>query len=324
VRQAFIKSLVDIAEGDPRVVLLTGDLGYLALEPFSERFSDRFFNVGVAEQNMVGLATGLAEAGYIPFVYSIATFAALRPYEFIRHGPIHHRLPIRIVGVGGGFEYGHNGVSHHALEDVGVMRIQPGISVIAPADAEQASAALAATWELPGPVYYRIGKNDNARVPGLNGRFELGCVQMIGAATDVLFITMGAVTAEAVAAADALRRLGVSCAVAVVSSLRPKPDQDLAGALTAVPVAIAVEAHYIDGGVGSLVAEIIAERSIPCRLVRCGVAAMPGGITGSESYYHREHGLSAAALVETALHVLQPLSSVTDSRQRVLRVVSST
>src|SRR5205807_1062265 len=142
MRRAFTNMLVELAEHDPRIMLLTGDLGYLALEPFSERFPDRFFNVGVAEQNMVGLATGLAEAGFIPFVYSIVTFATLRAYEFIRNGPIGHGLPVRLVGIGGGMEYGTAGRSHHGLEDVGVMRLQPGIGVVAPADFQQARTAM--------------------------------------------------------------------------------------------------------------------------------------------------------------------------------------
>src|SRR5438093_3574694 len=141
MRRAFVNTLVELAESDPRILLLTGDLGYLALEPFSERFPDRFFNVGVAEQNMVGLATGLAEAGFIPFVYSIVTFASLRPYEFIRNGPILHQLPVRIVGVGGGFEYGPQGATHHGLEHVGVMRVQPGIAATARADYAQLACA---------------------------------------------------------------------------------------------------------------------------------------------------------------------------------------
>jgi transketolase len=132
----------------------------MALEPFMEKHADRFFNIGVAEQNMVGIATGLAESGFIPFVYSIVTFATLRPYEFIRNGPVWHRLPVRIVGVGGGFEYGAQGLSHHGLEDVGVMRVQPGMTVVAPADHEQMATALRATWNADGPVYYRIGKDD--------------------------------------------------------------------------------------------------------------------------------------------------------------------
>src|SRR5262245_38555337 len=109
MRRAFVTTLTELAARDPRILLLTGDLGYLALEPFVERFPGRFFNVGVAEQNMIAVATGLAEAGFLPFVYSIAPFAALRPYEFIRNGPVLHQLPVRVVGVGAGFDYGHNG-----------------------------------------------------------------------------------------------------------------------------------------------------------------------------------------------------------------------
>ena len=117
------------------IVLLTGDLGFTVVEPFAERFPVRFFNVGVAEQNMLGVATGLAEAGFVPFVYSIATFATLRSYEFVRNGPVLHHLPVRVVGVGGGLEYGMNGVTHYALEDIAIMRTQPGMTVLAPADA---------------------------------------------------------------------------------------------------------------------------------------------------------------------------------------------
>ena len=174
MRGAFAQTLVQLAEEDERVLLLTGDLGYMVLEPFAQRFPDRFFNVGVAEQNMVGLASGLAEAGFIPFLYSIAPFAVLRPYEFIRNGPVMHGFQVRIAGVGGGFEYGHNGLTHFGLEDVGVLRILPGMTVVAPADHAQARNALRSTWNMPGPVYYRLGKDDSVTVGGLDGRFELG------------------------------------------------------------------------------------------------------------------------------------------------------
>src|SRR5206468_2385099 len=139
MRRSFVDTLIELAECDPRVVLLTGDLGFMVVEPFVERFPDRFFNMGVAEQNMVGVATGLAEAGFIPYVYSIVTFATLRPYEFIRNGPVLHQLPVRIVGVGGGYGYGPAGPTHHGVEDIGVMRMQPGLAVIAPADNRQAA-----------------------------------------------------------------------------------------------------------------------------------------------------------------------------------------
>ena len=305
MRAAFVKTLVGMAERDPQILLLTGDLGYLALEPFADRFPKRFFNVGVAEQNMVGLATGLAEGGFIPFVYSIVPFATLRPYEFIRNGPIQHRLPVRIVGVGGGFEYGSNGLSHYGLEDVGVMRIQPGITVIAPADHQQASAALLASRDLPGPVYYRLGKDDQTVIPGLDGRFELGKIQRIGEGSALALISMGSLASEAAAAAQTLAAQGVACSLLIVACLNPAPVDELAGVLKEFPVALTVEAHYRVGGLGSLVAEVIAERGVNCRLVRCGVHSMPHGVSGSQRYLHHAYGLSCEALVETALHALQ-------------------
>jgi transketolase len=301
MRGAFVRTLTELAAEDGRILLLTGDLGYMALEPFSERFPDRFLNVGVAEQNMVGTATGLAEAGFIPFVYSIVTFATLRPYEFIRNGPVWHRLPVRIVGVGGGFEYGPQGVSHHGLEDVGVMRVQPGITVIAPADHRQMASALRATWDLPGPVYYRIGKDDRSEVPGLDGRFTRARAEVVRSGDDVVLITSGSVAGEATAAADALAGRGVRAAVLVVASVQPAPTDDLVAALGRVPLAFTVEAHYLNGGLGSLVAETIAEHRLGCRLVRCGVRTGADGVSGSQRWLHDAHGLSAAALEDAVL-----------------------
>lgn len=307
MRIAFRQALGELAERDPRVLLLTGDLGYMVLEPFAEKFPDRYFNVGVAEQNMVGLATGLAEAGFIPFVYSIVTFASLRPYEFIRNGPILHHLPVRIAGIGGGFEYGTAGRTHHGLEDVGIMRIQPGLTLIAPADHAQARNALLATWDLPGPIYYRLGKDDKTIVPGLEGRFTLGRAEVIAEGSDLLIVTMGAIASEVAAAAQALAAEGVSTMVIVISSLNPAPTEDLAKVLARFPLALTVEAHYAVGGVGSLVAEVIAEQGLNCRIVRCAVRTMPNGLSGSQDYLYRAHGLSSELLAKTALRAMHEI-----------------
>jgi transketolase len=305
VRKTFARTLAELAGNDPRIFLLTGDLGFSALEEFSERFPERFLNMGVAEQNMIGVATGLAEDGFLPFCYSISTFASMRPYEFIRNGPIHHQLPVRIVGVGGGFEYGNAGVTHFALEDLGLMRLQPGLTLIAPADHQQTRTALLATWDLPGPVYYRIGKDDETTVPGLNGRFQLGRAHTITAGDDLLMIALGSIANEAVAADATLRRQGIHATVMIVSSLNPAPLQDLTKALTRFDVALTVEAHYICGGIGSLVAEVIAEQGLDCRLARCGVNRQPDGLTGSQRYLEHAHGLSSEALVEAATAAVQ-------------------
>jgi transketolase len=304
LRAAFTTTLIEIAEGDDRVLLLTGDLGYKVLEPFAERCPKRFFNVGVAEQNMIGLATGLAECGFFTFAYSIATFATMRAYEFIRNGPVLQRLPVRVVGVGGGFEYGTAGPSHHALEDIGIMRLQPGLTVLAPADPAQAASVLRATWNHAGPIYYRIGKNDGDVVPDLDGRFTLGRTEIVRAGTDLIILTMGSVTPQVVFASDDLRRSGISTAVAIVSTLNPASKDDLSRHLQSFGTALTVEPHYATGGLGSLVAEVIADRGIGCRLHRLGVHEPADGHTGSDDYYLRRHGLSRDAIVKSAKRAL--------------------
>jgi transketolase len=299
MRDDFIAELAQLAEADERVALLTADLGYLVLDVFSNKFPDRFFNVGVAEQNMVGIATGLAEAGYIPFVYSIATFATMRPYEFIRNGPILHNLPVRVIGVGGGFDYGHNGITHFALEDYALMRSQPGIEVVAPADSSQARVALRATHDVRGPIYFRIAKS-GMPIPGLNGRFANGHAQVIGDGTDLALIAIGSIAREAQLAVELLADAGVNATLAIVSTFNPSPVDQLAALLDRVPLAISVEAHYVNGGLGSLVAETIAERGLGCRLIRAGVDVTPRGLAGSQQFLEDRFGLSAPRLVATA------------------------
>lgn len=275
----------------------------MALEPFAEAHPDRFFNVGVAEQNMTGMATGLAEAGYVPFIYSIVTFAVLRPFEFIRNGPIAHRLPVRIVSVGGGVEYGHNGISHYGLEDVGVLRTQPGITIVCPCDPAQARSAVADTWDLPGPVYYRLGKDDRAVLPGLDAQFSLTQATRLHDGDDILILALGAVAHEALAAASHLEEHGVHASVLAVSSF--DCADHLVGELKRFPAVLTVEAHYTTGGLGSWVSELVAENGIPCKVVRCGVGTLPDGTSGSQAFLHERHGFSASRLVESALQILK-------------------
>ena len=250
---------------------------------------------------MVGTATGLAEGGYIPYVYSIATFASMRAFEFIRNGPILHRLPVRIVAVGGGWEYSTAGPTHHGIEDVGIMRTQPGIALVVPADPQQVRTAMLATGDLTGPVYFRIGKDDKAHVPGLDGRFGLGRLEVVCDGADLLILAMGSVASEARIAADPLRKQGINTTVGVVASVSPAPTEDLTDLLSRFPTAVTVETHYVNGGLGSLVCEAVAEGGLPCRVTRCGIRATPTGVTGSQEYLNHTYGLTSDAIVTAAL-----------------------
>lgn len=305
MRKAFIDGLIRIAAEDERVILLTGDLGYMVMEPFRERFPDRFINAGVAEQNMIGVATGLAEAGLRPYTYSIATFASLRPFEFIRNGPVLHHLPVRMVGMGMGFEYGHGGPSHYALEDIGALRTFPGLTVVIPADSAQTTTALLNTSDLAGPVYYSLGKDDRAFVPGLDGRFELARVQVVREGEDIAIVAMGSIAQEAVAAATGLAGQGIQATVVVVSNFNPDPEDDLVAIVARFRHVITVEAQTISGGLAACVGLQIAKHGLACRLHPLAVRESPDGTTGSPADRWRKYSLDRVHIADVALAAMQ-------------------
>jgi len=305
MRKAFIDTLVDIARVDDRIMLLTGDLGFMILEPFARAFPGRFLNVGVAEANMINVATGLALVGFIPFVYSAATFVSMRCYEQIRNGPVYHRLPLRIVGVGGGFDYGFSGYSHYGIEDVGVMRLQSTLFIVVPADSLQLTSALKATQTHPGPVYYRLGKTERTPVAGLDGRFEPRKCVTIGTGKNVLLITMGDMAHEVLAAADVLRDHGVASTTVIVSSFNPAPEEHVCEILKGFSLAISVEDHSVQGGLGSWTSELVGRFNIPCRLTCLGITdAHLNGVSGTNIYLKKQAGLSSESIADAALKLL--------------------
>jgi transketolase len=298
MRAALIETLTELADADERVFLLTADLGWSVVEPFAERFPDRFLNVGVAEANMAGVAAGLALTGLVPFVYSIATFSSMRCYEQVRNGAVLHRLPVRVVGIGGGFAYGHAGPTHHALEDLALARVQPGMTTIAPGDPDQTRAVVRACLDMPGPVYLRIGKGGNPSLPGLDGRFALDRPELLRPGGDLLLLATGGIAHEALKAADLLEPGGISAAVALMAHLPLTAGPVLIELLGEYPFVVTVEEGFVTGGLGSLVAESIARHGLRCRLLTAGVRRSFSPVGGSEAYLRRRHGLDAESLAE--------------------------
>jgi transketolase len=298
MRQAFVQTLCEMAETDDRIVLLTGDLGYMALEPFRDRFPARFFNVGVAEQNLIAVANGLAHAGFRPYAYSIAPFIALRALEFTRNGAVEHRWPLRIIGMGTGFDYGSAGSTHYAVEDIAVMRTMPGLLVVVPADSRQAARAIAATRAHEGPIYYSLSKQDTALPCDLE--FEPGRLNVLRPGAELAMIGMGATAGAVLAAADQLSALGCPASAAIVSSFNPDPDDDISRFLSDARWVLTAEAQSISGGLGACVAGVIATRGLACRLSMAAVRRSPDGTSGSAAYQLQRHGLDAASLVSRA------------------------
>ncbi len=300
MRRPFVQELVALADADPRIVLLTGDLGYTVLEPFQERFPDRFINAGISEQNMMGMATGLAEAGMRPFVYSIAPFVVLRPYEFFRNGAVLQRLPVCIVGVGGGVDYSHEGGTHFSLEDIAVLRPFETVRIVVPADIDDAVIATRVVAAHEGPSYLRLGKDEQWRMMGPPLSTDLA-PRSIREGSDALLLCLGPMVRAGLAAADILADEGYSAGVAVVSSFNAGDDDALADLIASYSHAFTIEAHFRVGALGSRAAEVIAERGLPTSLTRCGFSSELDGRSGSVAWWMDRANMSPAALASQVM-----------------------
>jgi transketolase len=305
MRAALIETLMELAERDPKVFLLTADLGFSVVERFASRYPTRFLNVGVAEANMIGIATGLATRQYTPYCYSMSTFTTMRAYEQIRDGPVLHGLPVRLIGIGGGFAYGHAGITHFGLEDYAVGRAQPRLAVVSPCDPPQTSAAVRAMHAHPGPVYFRIGKGGDPVIPELGGRFRPGELEVMSEGSAALLLSTGSISVEMIAAARLLASQGFPCTTAAVPCLSPFRARALVDLMKPHRLVATVEEHYTTGGLGSLVAEIIADHGLAHRLHRIGVSGMPTGVSGSQAFHRRRSGLNREAIAATLADLLR-------------------
>lgn len=289
MRTAFIETLCELAAADPRVCLITADLGFSVLERFQERFPDRFINVGVAEQNMTGIAAGLALTGRIPFTYSIANFPTIRCLEQIRNDVCYHRLPVRIVGVGGGFAYGAAGYTHHGVEDLAVMRSLMGMTVLAPGDPQETRLATRALLSFPGPAYLRLGKANEPNVHAVAPPFEIGRAIQLREGRDATLITTGGLLQYAVQSADILQREhGISCRLLSMPTIKPLDRKQVQEAATKTKLIVTVEEHNITGALGSAVAEVLAEMRNPRAVLRrYGVPDQPYHLVGDQEHLRR-------------------------------------
>lgn len=299
MRDAFIAALTDLAENDPSVVLITGDLGFGVLTNFWERFPNQFINAGVAEQNMTAIACGMALEGYKTYTYSIGNFPTLRCLEQIRNDVCYHDANVTVVAVGGGFSYGQLGMSHFATEDLAIMSSLPNMEVVVPADPWEAGLLTKQMYDRPGPKYFRLDKGA-AGLP-VDTSVTLGGVRVIGEGRDVAIVAAGGIVVEALRAKAELDGKGVAARVVVLNSLKPLNEAALAEALDGVRDVITLEEHNTRNGLGTQIADVLlTRRVVPERFVKLGLDDCYPSQVGDQDFLRNAYGMSAAHVVEAA------------------------
>lgn len=310
MRTAFIKELFELAKQDERIVLIVGDLGFGVVTPFMEQLPKQFLNAGVAEQNMTGIATGMALSGKIALTYSIANFPTLRCLEQVRNDVCYHNANVKIVSVGGGFTYGAMGATHHAIEDMAVMRSLPGLTVVAPGDPVEARAATRAIIAYHGPCYLRLGKAGEPIVHQASIEFELGKAIRMREGKDVTLISTGGILLNVVRAAELLQKEGLKTRVLSMHTVKPVDAEAVLTAARETEAIFTVEEHSVLGGLGSAVAEILAEsEGIKVPFKRIGLPSAFSPHIGTQEYMQQQHGLTGEAIAKTVTRALRTATS---------------
>ena len=304
MRTAFFKTLEELAADDPRIFLVVGDLGFGVVESFASRFPRQYLNAGVAEQNMTGVAAGLALSGKIVFTYSIANFPTLRCLEQLRNDVCYHNADVKVVAVGGGYAYGALGMTHHATEDIAILRSLPQMTVVAPGDPVETSAAVRAIIANHGPCYLRLGRAGETNVHAAPIEFELGRAIKVREGHDATVISTGGMLATAVEVANNLCARGIHTQVLSMHTIAPLDADAIVHAAMETPAVFTLEEHSIVGGLGSAVAEVIAERSSGTIFKRFALPAAFSSKIGSQEYLRAENGLASAVIENEILAVL--------------------
>ncbi len=299
MRDTFIRTLSCFTPEHPELFLLTGDLGFGVFEDFSARFPRQFLNVGIAEQNMSGFAAGLALEGHTVFTYSLGNFPTLRCLEQIRNDICYHEANVKIVCIGGGMSYGSVGMSHHATEDIAVLRSLPGMTVLSPGDLWETAEATRFLLRHRGPAYLRLDKSVAPPSARPNDVFEPGKIRTVRDGSDVTLAATGGILGEALLAAELLAEERVSCRVLSVHTIKPLDTQTLIAAARETTGIVTIEEHQVEGGMGGAVAEALLEAgAIPSFFVRMGLRNCFSSAVGSQQYLRKVYGLDAASIAK--------------------------
>ena len=295
MRNAIVNELLRLGE-DNRTFLLLNDTGEYVFREFRLRFPHQLINVGIAESNLVGIAAGLAAAGYVPFTYSIAAFYA-RAYEQIRVDCCYNRANVKLIGIGAGISYGTMGPTHHTIDDIAAFRALPNMAIFSPADPVEAALLIKSAFVWEGPVYLRLGLAGEPIINATNYKPVIGIPTILREGTDIAIIATGRIVSEAIKTADMLASNGISCSVTNIHTLKPFDPRRLSKEFRCNNI-LTLEEHNIQGGLGSLVAEGLAEGGYRSRLIRCGLLDTFCPTYGSREYLYKYLRLDAISIAE--------------------------
>ncbi|HRZ86193.1 MAG TPA: transketolase family protein [bacterium] len=303
-RDAYGETLVELGKQNPKVIVLDADLsGSTKTVKFAKAFPGRFFNAGVAEQNLIGMAAGLAACGKIVFASSFAIFLTGRAWEQIRNTVTSASLNVKVVSSHGGVSVGEDGLSHQSIEDISLMRSIAEMRVVVPADAKETARAIRAAVDLPGPIYVRLGR---AKVPVVTDEsqpFKIGAAATLKQGQDVTIIACGVMVSKALEASALLEKQGVGARVINMHTIKPIDREAVAEAARQTGAIVTAEEHSIVGGLGSAVCEVVAEEC-PVPVCRIGVQDVFGQ-SGSPEELFREYRLEAVDIVRAAAEALR-------------------
>jgi len=302
-RDAYGEVLVELGAENENIVVLDADLsGSTKTSGFAKKFPERFFNMGIAEANMIGTAAGLAAAGKVPFASTFAIFAVGRAWEQVRQSVAYPKANVKIVATHSGITVGEDGGSHQSVEDIAIMRAVPNMTVIVPADGVETRLAIRAAAACKGPVYVRLGRNKVPTIFADDHSFAIGKGSLLRDGSDLTFIGTGLMTAQALAAAELLQEQGISARVLHIGTVKPLDEELIIDAARETGAVVTVEEHSIVGGLGGAVAELLAEK-FPTPLKRVGINDR-FGLSGKAEELLKYFGLMPADLVEAAKELL--------------------
>lgn len=305
MRDHFISSLTEIAQKNNNIILITGDLGFGVLDNFIEKYPKQFINTGVAEQNMTGIASGLGMDGKTVFTYSIGNFNTLRCLEQIRNDACYHNSNVNIVSVGGGFSYGALGYSHHATEDIAIMRAIPNLRVFSPCDFWEIQEITKQVVELGGVNYIRIDKSSAGNTRKNDEDFIVGKGRVLTDGTDLTIIATGGIVELALEAQKKLNSSGISCKVVSMHTIKPIDKNLIIDCVKNTGALVTLEEHSLIGGLGSAVSEILMQESVyPKRFKMMGLDSSFSTIVGSQSYLRKYNDLDTSSIIKCVKKLL--------------------